>query len=98
MGIATTTATAAIRELSDGNSQGTRLGQSAADLIGFYGVSSAIAQSTMIGSLATTGSISTAPVNATSGGSGTTWAFSSSTQALMIINAIQQLRRLGLIA
>ena len=33
----------AVRQLSDGNSQGTVLGQSAADLIGFYGTT-AVAQ------------------------------------------------------
>jgi hypothetical protein len=32
------------RQLSDGNSQGTVLGQSATDLIGFYGVTTASAR------------------------------------------------------
>jgi hypothetical protein len=32
------TTTASARQLSDGNSQGQKLGQSAADLVGFYGV------------------------------------------------------------
>lgn len=35
----------AARQLSDGNSQGTILGQSATDLIGFYGLSPAVAKS-----------------------------------------------------
>ena len=35
----------AARQLSDGNSQGTILGQSSADLIGFYGVSTPVAKS-----------------------------------------------------
>jgi len=36
--MATTTNSAAVRQLSDGNSQGTVLGQSSTDLIGFYNV------------------------------------------------------------
>lgn len=32
------------RQLSDGNSQGTVMGQSTTDLIGFYGVTTAVAQ------------------------------------------------------
>jgi hypothetical protein len=32
------------RQLSDGNDSGTVLGQSAADLVGFYGLSTAISQ------------------------------------------------------
>ena len=32
------TTTASARQLSDGNSQGQKLGQSATDLVGFYGV------------------------------------------------------------
>ena len=35
----------AIRQLSDGNSQGTILGQSTTDLIGFYGLSAGVAKS-----------------------------------------------------
>lgn len=35
------------RQLSDANSQGTVLGQSATDLIGFYGVTTAVAKSTV---------------------------------------------------
>lgn len=35
----------AVRQLSDGNSQGTVLGQSSSDLIGFYGVSTPVAKS-----------------------------------------------------
>ncbi len=38
------TTSSAQRQLSDGNSQGTVLGQSTTDLIGFYGVTSAVAQ------------------------------------------------------
>ena len=35
----------AVRQISDGNSLGTVFGQSATDLIGFYGVSPAVAKS-----------------------------------------------------
>ena len=35
----------AARQLSDGNSQGTIFGQSATDVIGFYGVSTPVAKS-----------------------------------------------------
>ena len=38
------TTSAAQKQLSDANSQGTILGQSITDLIGFYGVTSATAQ------------------------------------------------------
>ena len=34
----------AVKELSDGNSEGTRLGQSSTDKIGFYGLATPIAQ------------------------------------------------------
>jgi len=51
MGIATTTKTAAARQLSDQNSQGTILGASATDLIGFYGVATPVAQPAVSGSI-----------------------------------------------
>jgi hypothetical protein len=44
MGIATTTASITQRQVSDQNSQGTILGASVTDLIGFYGVTTAVAQ------------------------------------------------------
>ena len=40
----------AARQLSDGNSQGTILGQSSTDTIGFYGVTSAVAKQGLTGS------------------------------------------------
>ena len=46
MGIATTTASITQRQVSDQNSQGTILGASTSDLIGFYGVTTAVAQLT----------------------------------------------------
>ncbi len=50
-----TISSVAQRQLSDGNSQGNVLGQSATDLIGFYGVTSCVARPT---THATTNSIS----------------------------------------
>jgi hypothetical protein len=38
------TTSAAVRQLSDGNSQGTVLGRSSTDKIGFYGVTSGVAR------------------------------------------------------
>ena len=51
MGIATTTNTAAAKQLSDQNSQGTILGASTTDKIGFYGVATPVAQQNASGSL-----------------------------------------------
>ena len=39
-----TSTSSAVRQLSDGNSVGTVLGQSAADLIGFYGTAAPVAR------------------------------------------------------
>jgi len=89
MGIATTTATAAIRDLSDQNSQGTRLGVSATDLIGFYGATTAVAQSTVV-----VGTLSTGASASSSTGA---YGFGNSTTANSIVNAIQQLKNMGLI-
>lgn len=47
------TTSAAAKQLSDGNSQGTVLGQSATDLIGFYGVATPVAQTVMATTAAT---------------------------------------------
>jgi hypothetical protein len=86
MGIATTTQTAAIRDLSDQNSQGTRLGATSTDLICFYGATTALAQSTVvIGTLSTTSSSTGA------------FGFGNSTTANSIVQAIQQLKLMGLI-
>jgi len=51
MGIAVTTVTAAIRDLSDQNSQGTRLGSTSTDLICFYGTTTAVSKSAVSGSV-----------------------------------------------
>lgn len=41
----------AVKQLSDGNSIGTILGQSSTDLIGFYGVTQGVARANASGSL-----------------------------------------------
>lgn len=82
------TTSRALKDLSDFNSVGTRLGQSSSDLICFYGVTTGIAQSTIVGSLA---SISTASVSVSPFG------FTTSTQANAIAQAVIQLQRMGLI-
>jgi hypothetical protein len=45
------------RQLSDGNSQGTVLGQSTTDLLGFYGLSTAIAQGNVNGRSVSSGAL-----------------------------------------
>lgn len=45
------TTSAALRDLSDQNSQGTRLGTTSTDLIAFYGMSTAVAKQTVSGSI-----------------------------------------------
>ena len=89
MGIATTTQTAAVRELSDQNSQGTRLGATANDLIGFLGATTLTAQSTIVGSLT---------LNSTIGGAGfSAFGFTSATIAAAVLNAVSELKRKGFI-
>jgi len=86
MGIATTTTTAAPRQLSDGNSQGTVLGKSATDLISFYGTT-AIAKVSVVGS-------NTLSTTVSSTGA---YGFGDSTTASTIVAAIVQLNKLGII-
>jgi len=86
MGIAVTTVTAALRDLSDQNSQGTRFGSASTDLICFYGATTAIAQSTVV-----VGTLSTA--SSSTGAFG----YGNSTTANSIVQAIQQLKLMGLI-
>lgn len=69
------TTSAAAKQLSDGNSQGTVLGQSATDLIGFYGITTGAAQLTPAGNTATgaAGATTAVFVNTTfTGGTGST--------------------------
>ena len=49
--MATTTNSAAVRQLSDQNSQGTVLGASSTDLIGFYGVATPVVRPALTGSM-----------------------------------------------
>lgn len=89
MGIATTTQTAAIRDLSDQNSQGTRLGATSNDLFGFGGVTTCTAQSTIVGALTLTSTI---------GGAGfSAFGFTSQTIAIAVLAAISELKRKGFI-
>ena len=86
----------AVRQLSDGNSIGTILGQSSSDVIGFYGRfsnTSGISQLVVVGS--SIGAVSTA-VQST-GGTVTTWQFTTSTQAQAIVSTVVALWNLGLI-
>lgn len=50
---------AAVRQLSDANSQGTVLGQSTTDKIGFYGLAAPIVQPTLSGSVSSNACVST---------------------------------------
>ena len=87
----------AIRQLSDGNSLGTVLGQSATDPIGFYGMATsgvAVGASTIIGGNYATSIVPA--VNATTA-SVTTWAFASSTQANAVIGLLDWAYRAGII-
>lgn len=63
MGIATTTKTAAARQLSDQNSQGTIMGASTTDLIGFYGVATPVKQANISGSVSS-GTLASSIANA----------------------------------
>lgn len=94
MGIATTTVTAALRDLSDQNSQGTRLGSVSTDLICFYGATTAIAASTIVGAI----TLTAATASAFSTGGSTSFGFSSASVAAAVVNSIQQLKLLGLIS
>ncbi len=63
------------KQLSDNNPDGTALGQSASDTIGFYGKAPVSRYASSIAPAA-----STAPVSST----GTAWGFATSTQALAV--------------
>ncbi len=91
------TSSVAQRQLSDGNSQGNVLGQSSTDLIGFYGVTSAVPRVAVVGSTlsAQAGALTTAAQSA--GGPVTTWGFQTSTQVAMVISTMTALWNMGLI-
>ena len=92
MGIATTSVTAAIRQLSDQNSQGTAMGASTADKIGFFtnSTSGVSAQSTCVGAVTLAGATS-------SNANGSSLSFSSLTVMNAILAAIGELKTKGLI-
>lgn len=92
-----TTTTSAVRQLSDGNGltggPGTVLGQSAADLIGFFGLTTGVVQPGASGNAHTVTAGSTTAVYTTTsfdGGTGTT--------AYTIGDVVLALKKLGLIA
>lgn len=80
------TTSAAVRQLSDGNSQGTVLGRSTADLIGFYGTTTGVAQQT-ITSTATALAIIPTQTASSAGFGASTAAIMTSTFAL--VSALQ---------
>ena len=71
------TTSAAVRELSDYNSQGTRLGRSASDLISFYGATPVVRNTQSSGVHVTTFGATLASQTASGGG------FGASTAAIM---------------
>jgi hypothetical protein len=79
-----------VRELSDGNPDGTRLGNASSDLLGFYGLTTPIVRPSVTAYTTTTAATSTSP-----------WGFGTSTQADAVNTAVRQmataLRSLGLV-
>lgn len=78
----------AVKQLSDGNSQGTVLGQSATDLIGFYGATP-IARTSAVGA---SSAISTGTFSSTGA-----FGFGDATTASTIAQAVIALKQMGLI-
>lgn len=80
----------AVRQLSDANSDGTVLGQSSTDKLGFYGLATAINRPAVSAYTTTTASVSTS----------TNWAYTTSTQAdainTQVVAISAALRNLGL--
>lgn len=83
-----------LREVSNNNSDGLRIGQSSTDKLGFYGLTTPIVQPTGTSAAAAT----TLAVSTTSN----IWGFSTSTQANAIVTLVNDLRTklvaLGLIS
>lgn len=73
----------AVRQLSDGNSQGTVLGQSSSDLIGVYGVSPPVPRQLTLATLSSAVSSTGA------------FGFGDATTASSIVAAINQLKTMG---
>lgn len=93
MSVNSETSTPAGKQLSDGNTTGLIIGQSATDKIGFYGETPAVQDAFDYSAVATTNIVSTTT---------TTWGFTTSTAALGLINLVNDIRAklvaLGLIA
>lgn len=92
----------AVRQLSDGNSIGTMLGQSSTDVIRFYGAfanTSGVAQMVIVNaSSATVLGVASTAVASTGGANNiTTWGFTTSSQATMIASTVIALWNLGII-
>lgn len=77
-----TSTSAAVRQLSDGNSQGTVLGASATDKIGFYNATPVAQRAAGSG----------AAVSTTAATQTTPWGFSTSTQANAIVTLLNEIR------
>ncbi len=94
MSVNTETSTPAGKQISDGNSTGLIIGQSASDKLGFYGLAIPIVQpSGTVAAAATTLAVSTTTAQ---------WFFSTSTQANALVSLANDIRAklvaLGLIA
>lgn len=81
----------AVRQLSDGNTQGTTLGQSSSDKIAFYG-STPVVQGTVIADHTNQTTNTAVP-----GNSSTAWAFYNSSQANAVLEVVTRLKTMGLI-
>lgn len=81
-----TSTSAAPRQLSDKNSQGTILGQSTADLIGFYGLTTGVAQQTGPTAIVTTTLVTTAATSTTPFG------YATQAQADALVTIVADLR------
>lgn len=86
MSQAQVTTTSQLKQLSDGNVDGTTFGQSTSDLISFYGV-------TPVAQQAATGGVPITTACVTTGG----YMFATSSQAAQFISALVALQKVGLI-
>lgn len=88
-----TTTSAAVKQLSDQNSQGTQLGASAADLVGFFGVTPVAQPASPAGNThtPTAGSTTSVYVNTTFDGS-------TGSTAYTVGDVVKALKALGLLA
>jgi hypothetical protein len=80
----------AVQQLSNGNDEGTVLGQSSTDKIGFYGNATPVARPSVSAYTTTTAAISTS----------TNWGYSTSTQAdainTQVVSLTAAMRNLGI--